>query len=96
MGLPQMNEHFSYLGGFHANQEPLVLSAKAPWYKQISLTGWISTFAVLGMFFGLSTGLYSCSQKAEVKEVLSYELPIGHTFEMTQAPQKSLKPKSKK
>lgn len=79
--------HFSYLSddGFHVPAEPKLrlYGARAPWYRQISLVGFISTIALLGIITGVCTGLYSCSQKAEVKEVVAYEFPVAHTVEVS-------------
>ena len=43
--------------------------------------GWLVLIALLGVIAGICTGLYSCSQKEEIKEVIAYEFPVAHTIE---------------
>ena len=92
------DSHFCYLNGLHASQEPKLrlYGERSPWYRQISAIGLVSTFAVLGMVFGLTTGIYSCSQKQEVKEVIAFEYPIAHTFDGKSLPEQGAKPSEKR
>lgn len=91
-----MKDHFCYLGGLHASQEPkLILKGqKAPWYKTLTPAGWFFIIGFFGSITGLSTGLYSCRHQiasyVEASKPEKVEYPIGHAVEVIpeKAPQK--------